>query len=192
MKAIKLIISLFILSGSVLLAQVDDIFSRQERDESGYSSIDNILQLEKADIKSSVQFILYRDEFYPSEIIVRKINYNGEIFDDFDFERSAYSKNPGNPILRFRSFTVALPSDNKNEVQVTDFDVKEINNVNLAPIPFLGLIKPGDYSLENVKYFYIRGAKFSENKNMPENICSFKQECARAYNRKVRHLSISI
>lgn len=176
MKAAKLFLTSFVLTGSILLAQVEDAFNRQQRDQSGITSFDDILQL--GDIKDykiiSSNSSYIELEFYPSQLTVKKLNFNGEIFDAFNFDKSSYSdfKDAGNPDIKFRSFSVALPSEQSNNVQVTDFDVKELSNINLAPVPFATEFKPGVPSFENIIYSYRKGPRYSENKFIPEKIAA--------------------
>ncbi|HJY63784.1 MAG TPA: C25 family peptidase propeptide domain-containing protein, partial [Ignavibacteria bacterium] len=173
MKALKLFIFLIILiTSSISFAQDKELLN--ETTES--SLFEKLLQAdEKADYKIISSNSSYIEiEFYPSNITGNKLNFSGETFDAIDFSgSSSYDiKSSGEPNLKFRSFNIALPSDFNNTVQVIDFDVKNMSNINLSPVPFFNYKIPGLSGFENIVYSYIKGSKYSENKFFPDNIAS--------------------
>src|SRR4030095_1908563 len=104
----------------------------------------------------------------------QSIEFNGEKLSVFEF-RSGIAKDlkyEGSPDLRFRSFAVMLPSERNNSVQVIDFDVKEQQNVDLAPVPHFSTANPNDRSFENLYYTYNRNNEYSQNKFLPEQFVS--------------------
>ena len=76
----------------------------------------------------------------------------------------------GSPDLKYRSFSVFLPSERNNTIQVVNYDVKEQQNVNIAPIPQVALFNPNINNFENIYYTYNKNAEYSQNKFLPENI----------------------
>src|SRR4030095_848182 len=173
MRAIKLItFTLFSLTGSLVFAQSDIFFTGQNNEKTVTSS--NFLE-NKPDyriINSNSSYI--EIEFYPSHITNQKVTYNAQTFEVYDFQNSVSNDLTlaGNPDVRFRIFSIAIPSELNNTVQVTDFEVKEINNVNLAPIPFINALNPNVRGFENIYYAYIKGAAYDKNKFYPENVAA--------------------
>jgi len=172
MKESKNLVLIFVLACSVLFSQDKGLLNEKQ----GNSFIENMLSAgETADYKIISSNSSYIEiEFYPSNITGEKINYKGETFDSYNFEGGVpyNTKSAGEPDLKYRAFNIALPSDFNNSVQVLDFDVKNLSNVNLAPVPFINYLDPYNASFENITYSYIKGSKFAENKFFPENISS--------------------
>jgi hypothetical protein len=176
MRAITLTAAaLLSLTGSLLFAQADRLFKEQNNDRTTINSFDPLIQQEnKTDYKIISSNSSYLEiEFYPESITDQKLNINVESFDIYDFENS-FSNDiaSGSPDIKFRIFPVALPSDFNNSVQVIDFDVKELKNINIAPVPFINYINQGVIGFENMVYSYIKGSEYSRNKFIPENIAS--------------------
>lgn len=120
-------------------------------------------------ISSNSQYI--EIEFRPAGLNAKEINYNGQKLNVYEFLGGLEKDltNSGSPDLRYRSFGVMLPSENNNSVQVTDYDVKEIPGVDIAPIPQVYFANPNVRSFENTLYSYNKGSQYTENKFFPEN-----------------------
>ncbi|MCC7158702.1 MAG: type IX secretion system sortase PorU [Ignavibacteria bacterium] len=113
-------------------------------------------------------------EYYPDGLTKEDIEVSGERLSVYSFQRGL-EKNisqSGSPDLRHRSFAVMFPSEKYNSVQIVDFDVKEEQNVNIAPIPQLNVFNPNVRNFENIYYTYNRNAEYSQNKFMPESVVS--------------------
>ncbi|HEY3251575.1 MAG TPA: type IX secretion system sortase PorU [Ignavibacteria bacterium] len=175
MRAMTLItVTLFGITGSLLFAQSDRLFNGQNNDKNTITSFDQLIQQEnKMDYKIISSNSSYIEiEFYPASMTAQKFNINSESFEVYDFENSSSTdiRTAGSPDIKYRTFSVALPSDFNNLVQVIDFDVKELSNINIAPVPFVNFINPGVRGFENIVYSYIKGSRYTENKFFPENI----------------------
>ena len=173
MKAIKFILTLSIISGSVIFSQVDSKIDRQVNDKQDLTALRNIFPSGEKDYKIINSNSSYIEiEFIPSNITKGRAEVKGESFDVFDFTGSVSGdfKSAGEPNLRYRSFNIALPSDFNNTVQVLDYDFKELSGINLAPVPFINFKNPELRSFENAVYSYIKGSKYSENIFLPGNI----------------------
>jgi hypothetical protein len=117
-------------------------------------------------------------EYTPRGINRKEVNYNGERLSVYEFEGGLEKglKSSGSPDLRCRSFGIMLPSERNNTVQVIDYDVKEEQNINLAPIPQVYYSNPNVRSFENVLYSYNRNSEYTQNKYLPENVASLTNE----------------
>jgi len=171
------LIASVILTGATLFAQSGDIFNsttsvndRKAPDMSNYL-FGEVSQDYKI-ISSNSNYIEF--EFYPADVSARHIHTNGENFSVYEFQYGLDKPITlgGSPDLKYRSFSVFLPSESGNTVQVLDYDVKEEQNVNIAPIPQVGLFNPNIRSFENVYYTYNRSDEYSQNKFLPENFVS--------------------
>ena len=145
-------------------------FSKNLPDPSAY--INGEIKPDFKVISSNANYIEL--EFYPSSVINGKFESNGEIFDDYSFFNAGDFglTKTGEPDLKFRSFPVYLPSANNNSVQVIDFDMKEVSNVNIPPVPSVRFIDPNSRSFENAFYVYTKGGLYSQNKYFPESPAS--------------------
>lgn len=181
MRANNLIIVsiLLILVGSFNFAQNKEIFrgQTQNNDRSQVSAIDQMFPEKLPDYKIISSNSSYIEiEFTPLDLTGKKIKFNNETLDVYSFENSVSNdiKSSGNPDIRFREFNIAFPSDYNNTVTVIDYDVTEVKNVDLAPIPFVNYINKGVNGFESMYYSYIKGARYFESKYFPENLASIE------------------
>src|SRR4030095_16357148 len=164
---------------SLLFAQDADIFSNspglfsqtsktQEMNISLFSQTSRDYRV----ISSNSTYI--EVEYTLTEPRTDNIEFNGEKLSVFEFRSGIANdlKYSGSPDLRFRSFAVMLPSERNNSLQIIDFDVKEQQNVDIAPIPRLGSTNPNDRSFENIYYTYNKNSEYSQNKFLPEQFVS--------------------
>lgn len=117
-------------------------------------------------------------EYIPQGLTAREINSNGEKLVVYEFSSGLGGdfKTAGSPDLRYRSFGVMLPSERGNTVQIVDYDMKELQNVNLAPVPQVYFSNPSVRSFENILYSYNRNSDYQQNKYLPENVASLTNE----------------
>lgn len=178
MKSFKnSLIVFFLLACANLFAQGNDNFTKNPvtTDKRSPDMSDFLFGEVKPDFKiisSNSSYIEF--EYYPSGINEQKMESNGEYFSIYEFQ-SGLEKDiskAGSPDLRYRSFSVFFPSERNNSLQIVDFDSKEVQNVNIAPVPTVGLINPNINSFENIFYSYVKGAEYSQNKFLPENFAS--------------------
>ena len=123
-------------------------------------------------ISSNSSYIEF--EYYPANVNSQNFSSNGENFSVYEFQYGldksiSFS---GSPDLKYRSLSVFLPSERSNTVQVIDYDMKEEQNVNIAPVPGVKLFNPNIRSFENVIYTYSKSAEYSQNKYFPEKFVS--------------------
>src|SRR6478672_3007663 len=100
-------------------------------------------------------------EFYPSFKASSEIIYNGETFYTLNFE-NGFSKDmrfAGEPDIKSRQFTIIIPSEN-NTVSIIDYDVKEISDINLSPVPGYTMADPNKKNFENLITSYSKDFKF--------------------------------
>lgn len=182
MKSFKnSLIALLILTGANIFAQGNDIFSKSpvNNDKKAPEMGDYLFGEVKPDYKiisSNSSYIEF--EYYPSEINVQKFEFNGEYFSTYEFQNGIEKgiTKSGSPDLRYRNFSIFLPSERGNTIQVIDYDVKEEQNVNIAPVPQVGVFNPNIRSFENIYYTYSKNAEYSQNKFLPENFVSLTGE----------------
>lgn len=171
-----IIISIISLISSFSFAQnTRDVFSGQNNDRSSSSVIENMFQQKQADYKVISSNSSYLElEFTPLNVAGGKIMFNNESLDLYGFDNSVQPpvKKEGDPDIRYREFNVAFPSNLNNTVTVIDYDVKEIKNVDLAPVPFVNFINRGVKGFESMYYSYIKGSKYYDSKFYPENIAT--------------------
>ncbi len=116
-------------------------------------------------------------EFYPQYSQPEKFIYDNETFTRLTFENAKWNLigNSGKPNIGSRVFSVILPSEEGNKVTVVDYDVRDANNINLAPIPTAQRKDPNRRDFENTEYAYIKDNNFySQNKYFPEQIASIE------------------
>lgn len=116
-------------------------------------------------------------EFYPQYLQPAEFIYNNESFIRLTFEnaKSDLLGNSGKPNIGSRVFSVILPSEEGNKVTVVDYDVKEANNINLAPVPTAERRDPNRRDFENTEYAYIKDNNiYSQNKYFPEQIAAIE------------------
>ncbi len=116
-------------------------------------------------------------EFYPKYNKPNVIDFQGQQYLTLDFDGAVgkTEKDAGQPDLRKRVFSVMFPSEVNNKVTVTDYQVNDAPNINLAPVPTVIPIKANPKNPEDYKFLYLRDSKtFSQNKFYPENIASLE------------------
>ena len=116
-------------------------------------------------------------EFYPQYSQPEKFIYDNETFIRLTFENAKLNLigNSGKPNIGSRVFSVILPSEEGNKVSVVDYDVRDANNINLAPIPTAQRKDPNRRDFENTEYAYIKDNNvYSQNKYFPEQIASIE------------------
>lgn len=109
-------------------------------------------------------------EYNLPPVLKQDIYYNREAMQLYTFH-GASSRGvlfSGSPDVRYRSFAVFLPSYN-NSIEILEYDVKEINDVNLAPVPTINLINPSQRSFENIYYTYPKNYDYIQNRFFPES-----------------------
>ncbi len=113
-------------------------------------------------------------EYYPAGMKKQEMESNGERFSTYEFQYGLEKTimQSGSPDLKYRSFSVFLPSGKNNSVQIVDFEVKEERDVNIAPVPRMNLFNPSVRSFENIYYTYVKNSEYSKNKFLPEEIAS--------------------
>ena len=111
MKAIKFILTLSIISGSVIFSQVDSKIDRQVNDKQDLTALRNIFPSGEKDYKIINSNSSYIEiEFIPSNITKGRAEVKGESFDVFDFTGSVSGdfKSAGEPNLRYRMKRLGL------------------------------------------------------------------------------------
>ncbi len=175
------LIALFFLTGANIFTQGNDIFSKSpvNNDKKVPEMSDYLFGEVKPDYKiisSNSSYIEF--EYYPLDINVQKFESNGEYLSTYEFRygiENGITKS-GSPDLRYRIFSLFLPSERGNTIQVIDYDVKEEQNVNIAPVPQVGVFNPNIRSFENIYYIYNKNAEYSQNKFLPEKFVSLTGE----------------
>ncbi len=115
-------------------------------------------------------------EFYPMEVAEQVKEQNGEMLSMFEY-RNGVAKSlmeAGSPDLRYRSFSVFLPSERNNTVQVLDFDVTEKQGINLAPVPHMSVTDPNSRSFDNAYFSYTKNNDYTQNKFLPEKLADLE------------------
>jgi hypothetical protein len=175
------LIAILALTGAVLFAQSDKSTGRNngfnyERSKAPEMN-DFLFNNVKPDYKIISTNSNYIElEFYPMEIVGQEKENNGENMSMYEF-REGVSKTflqSGSPDLRYRSLSVFLPSEKNNNIQILDFDVKELQGVNLAPVPQLNFINPNSRSFEDTYYTYNKNSEYTQNKFVPEVLASLE------------------
>ena len=178
MKSFKnSLIALLILTGVSIFAQGGDPFTKSPlNSEKKTPEMSDYLFGEVSQdykiISSNSSYIEF--EYYPANVNSQNFSSNGENFSVYEFQYGldksiSFS---GSPDLKYRSLSVFLPSERSNTVQVIDYDMKEEQNVNIAPVPGVKLFNPNIRSFENVIYTYSKSAEYSQNKYFPEKFVS--------------------
>ncbi len=172
------LIACLILCSMVLFAQDDRVISTNP--DAKYTSkapseedyIFNRLPEDYKIISSNSSYI--EIEYTPAGLTSREINFNGEKLSVYEFNGGLAEdlKASGSPDLRYRSFGIMLPSERNNTVQVIDYDVKELQNVNIAPIPQVYFSNPNVRTFENLLYSYNKNSEYTQNKYLPESPAS--------------------
>ncbi|KXK40999.1 MAG: periplasmic ligand-binding sensor domain-containing protein [Chlorobi bacterium OLB5] len=113
-------------------------------------------------------------EYIPSGVYEKKFSFNNENFSviEFLYGLDKTINSSGSPDLKYRSFPVFLPSEINNSVQVIDYEMKEEQNINIAPVPVMSVFNPNVRSFENIYYNYLKNGEFQQNKYLPENFVS--------------------
>lgn len=136
---------------------------------------DNKVDVEYKIISSNASYLEL--EYYPQYLEPVNYVYNNEKFKSIVFENST-SENidkSGNPDLSFRVFPVFLPSENNNSVTIIDYDLNEVNNINLVPVASIKPIDPNKRNFENYELAYIKNqSEYSKNKFLPAEISYLK------------------
>ncbi|MGA2668917.1 MAG: type IX secretion system sortase PorU [Ignavibacteria bacterium] len=117
-------------------------------------------------------------ELYPQYEEPTNIDYNGEKFVRLNFENSSGPgiKAHGQPDLAYRILAVILPSESNNTVSVTDYDVKEVQNIDLAPVPDIEVKEYNKDGIGRFEYKYLKDTKaYSQNKFLPEKLAYLGQ-----------------
>jgi hypothetical protein len=166
----------------VSLAQDDKVISTNS--DSKYTSkapsmedyLFNQLPEDYKIISSNASYI--EIEYTPKGLTPKEVIFNGERLSVYEFSGGLAEglKSSGSPDLRYRSFGIMLPSERNNIVQVIDYDAKEVQNVNLAPIPQIYFSNPNVRNFENTLYAYNKNSDYSQNKYLPENAASLTNE----------------
>ncbi|MFI5211282.1 MAG: type IX secretion system sortase PorU [Ignavibacteria bacterium] len=181
MKALKYsLIAFLFCAGITVFAQDADFLSKNPDLRNKTTNNPDISDFLFNEVKPDYKIISSNSsyieiEYYPAGSVKREIDAGQERFSTYEFQSGLEKdvmKQAGSPDLRYRSFAVMLPSDRNNTVQVIDFDVKEEQSVNLAPIPHMNVINPNIRSFENIFYTYTRGSEYTVNKFQPESIAS--------------------
>lgn len=180
MKALKYsLIAFLFCAGINMFAQDADVLSRNP--DSKYKSPNNpsMSDFLFSEIKPDYRIIgsnssYIEIEYYPLGSLKKEIEIGAERLSTYEFQGGLEKdmKQAGSPDLRYRSFAVMLPSEKNNSVQVIDFDVKEEQNVNIAPIPRMNVFDPNVRNFENIYLTYTRGSEYAVNKFQPENIAA--------------------
>lgn len=125
-------------------------------------------------ISSNSSYIEF--EYYPANVNTQKFTSNSEYFSVYEFQYGLDKPITlgGSPDLKYRSLSVFLPSERSNTIQVIDYDMKEEQNVNIAPVPQVALFNPNIRGFENVFYTYNKSAEYSQNKYLPEKFVSLE------------------
>ena len=158
MKSFKnSLIALIILTGANIFAQGSDIFTKSSTgtDKKAPEMSDYLFGEVKPDYKIISSNSSYIElEYYPAAVSEQKLFNNGEYLSTFEFQYGADNDitKSGSPDLKYRTFSVFLPSEKGNSVRVIDYDVKEEQNVNIAPVPQVGFFNPNIRSFENIYY----------------------------------------
>lgn len=173
------LIALLIFSGAGLFAQGSDILNQSPLGKQNGRVQQNLPDPSSymfGDIKPDFKIIASNSsyielEFYPSNVTSGTFESNGEQFNEYAFLNAGdFGLNKtGDPDLKFRSFPVYLPSANNNTAQVIDFDMKEVPNVNIAPVPSVKFYDPNSRSFENAYYVYTKSGAYAQNKYFPES-----------------------
>lgn len=172
------LIALLVLTGANLFAQGNDIFQNvpssvnDKKNPDMNSYLFGEVSQDYKIIASNSNYIEF--EYYPAAVNTQKLSVNGENFSVYEFQYGLDKPITmgGSPDLKYRSFSVFMPSENGNTVQVIDYDVKEEQNVNIAPVPQVALFNPNIRSFENIYYQYNKSAEYSQNKFLPESFVS--------------------
>ena len=176
MKALKnSLIALLAFSSLVVFSQDGRVFNTDRLNNTSRQpeTSDYLFGNVKPDYKIISSTSSYIEiEYYLSELNSVNLEDNGERLSVFEF-RYGLGKDiikSGSPDIRYRSMAVMLPSESGNTVQVLDFDVKEEQNVNIAPIPQMKVFNTGIRSFDNMYYSYDKNTEYTQNKFMPENL----------------------
>jgi hypothetical protein len=135
---------------------------------------DNV-DLEYKIIASNASYI--EIEYYPHYLESVNFEYNKEKYKSIIFENSVSESidKSGTPDLSFRVFPLFLPSENNNSVTIIDYDINELNNINLVPIASVKAIEPSKRGFENYELAYIKNpGEYSKNKFLPSEISYLK------------------
>ncbi len=144
----------FILNSAAFVLLSFGIFSQQENinsfEDFNYSGTDYKI------INSNSSFLEL--EYIPEYLNEQTVNYNNDRFSIYNFKNSATRKNAkeGTPDLRRRIFPVFFPSLEKNSIQIIEVQYKEIQNVNLAPVPSSVFKIPFNNDFNNIEYAYLK------------------------------------
>lgn len=172
----SLVVFLVILNSGILSQDNNLIFKNSGHNNSKQPGINDFMLDEvKQDFRIIATGPTYLEiEYTPAGISENKFSFNGENFSviEFLFGLDKPLNLSGSPDLKYRSFPVFFPSENNNTVQIIDFEMKEEQNVNIAPVPVLAMINPNIRSFENIFYNYIKNNEYQQNKYLPENFVS--------------------
>ena len=156
MKSFKnSLIALIILTGVSIFAQGGDPFTKgpSNNDMKSPEMSDYLFGEVSQDYKiisSNSSYIEF--EYYPANVNTQKFTSNSEYFSVYEFQYGLDKPITfgGSPDLKYRSLSVFLPSERSNTVQVIDYDMKEEQNVSIAPVPQVSLFDPNIRGFENV------------------------------------------
>lgn len=172
------LIALLLFASADMFAQSRDIFTKgSDNNDAGknQNKLPDISDYLFGEIKPDYKIIssnanYIEIEYSPKGVLIEKFSNNSENFTLYSFENGLESgiNQSGSPDLRFRSFGLFLPSVRNNAVQIIDYDMKEEQNVNIAPIPQMGIVNPNLQGFENINYIYNKGNQYSQNKFYPE------------------------
>lgn len=174
MKAINHSLIAILVLSNALFAQDDKVISKNPdvKYTSRAPSMEEILFSQTSDYKIIGSTSSYIEiEYYPAELSPREIKSGSEKFTIFEFDQGLAKglMSSGSPDVRFRSFGIMLPSDRNNSVQIIDFEMKELQNINLAPIPQMYFANPNVRDYETLLYSYTKNSDYTQNKFFPEN-----------------------
>ena len=116
-------------------------------------------------------------EYYPYFEEPGKVKYNGEEFSVVNLAKGVDKglKSAGEPDVKTRYFPVMFPGRNNNTVTIVDYDVREVKDFNLAPIPSYTYQNPGSWVFENIKTVYAKSSPvYSKNAFFPGKIAEIE------------------
>jgi len=113
-------------------------------------------------------------EFYPKFDSPSEVTYNGQKFSILSFASAVNGRkdDAGKPDLRSRIFSIIVPSESNNKISVISYDEKDINGVNLAPVPqYRGISKNQKPLAGDYQALYITDSKsYLQNNFLPQSI----------------------
>lgn len=162
-------------------SRVPEISNEEKNRTSNNRSVkfENILDEQSKDYKIISSNSSYIElEFFPEYRQRQIIKYNGQAFDYIIFA-NAIEKGAdaiGQPYICLRNFALFLPSEDKNVISLIDYDVNEINGINLGPVPGYSLKNHSLRNFENAELTYEKDRNFyGQNKFFPDKIAELSK-----------------